>query len=110
MADIRSIEHPGLTLCEKSTLSLPSVRRLGCQDSNLGSWFQRPLPYRLATPEGLTKRDQEGFQSPQSGLSKFVSLYRTPCIVHDEGVFVNIKTGISTFMGLVEGVAAQIPN
>jgi hypothetical protein len=24
---------------------------LGRQDSNLGSWIQSPLPYRLATPE-----------------------------------------------------------
>ena len=27
--------------------------RLGRQDSNLGSWIQSPLPYRLATPERL---------------------------------------------------------
>jgi hypothetical protein len=27
--------------------------RLGRQDSNLGSWIQSPLPYRLATPEWM---------------------------------------------------------
>jgi hypothetical protein len=63
------------------TKSLLSFRWLGCQDSNLGSWFQRPLPYRLATPERRTERD----------LEKPTTLYRTPSIVHDEGVFVNTK-------------------
>src|SRR5260221_12271396 len=30
---------------------LPADQWLGCQDSNLGSWIQRPLPYHLATPQ-----------------------------------------------------------
>ena len=39
-----------------------------------------------------------------------MTLYRTPCIVHDDGAFVNKKTGILTLMQLGVVVVAQIPN
>ena len=39
-----------------------------------------------------------------------MTLYRTPCIVHDDGVIVNKKTGISILKELVEVVVMQIPN
>ena len=37
--------------------------RLGRQDSNLGSWIQSPLPYRLATPEWFTPNISEFVRS-----------------------------------------------
>ena len=39
-----------------------------------------------------------------------MTLYRTPCIVHDEGSLSTRKADISTLMELVEVVVAQIPN
>ena len=39
-----------------------------------------------------------------------MTLYRTPCIVHDDGVFVNKKTGILIFKQLVVVAVAQIPS
>ncbi len=39
-----------------------------------------------------------------------MTLYRTPCIVHDDGVIVNKKTGILTLKQLAVVVVAQIPN
>src|SRR4051812_36497102 len=54
-AELRRIAFALAALRRLTGVSQPKLRRsegwLGRQDSNLGSRYQKPLPYRLATPQ-----------------------------------------------------------